>query len=52
MTEVLSGNIGLGLRYTVSNLIDGSGYINYQTAQYTQGQSFVGQFVNATPSCG
>lgn len=46
MIEVTSGNIQVGIRYTVSNLIDGTGYITYNTVNYYQGGSFVGQVVN------
>jgi len=48
MIEVISGNIQIGTRYTVSNTVDGVGYITYQGDDYYQGSSFVGQVANDT----
>jgi hypothetical protein len=48
MLEVASGNIELGIKYTVSNTVDGTGYITYKAVQYTQGKSFVGQVASDT----
>lgn len=50
MIEVLSGNIQIGVRYTVGNITTppGTGTITYNSIVYNIGQSFVGQFANDT----
>jgi len=52
MVEVLSGAIQIGVKYTVANLVDGTGNITYEIngvpTVFTHGKSFVGQLLNDT----